>query len=177
MFCLHVCLCTMCMQYQQTPEEGVRSSRTRILDGYVLVPSKRTSALNCWAISPASASQLLINVRTEQSCECLRSIIAYKCRQLDPYEYFLKCRHFSQCQGHWKAPLSSVNMWTAVPHPGLVPAWGLENYSLCFSLKEYLRQSAPLADLRGCWFLHCGGHQPWAGPCATGRALASVVNP
>lgn len=30
--CLHTCLGTMCIQWIQMPEEGVRSSETRIID-------------------------------------------------------------------------------------------------------------------------------------------------
>lgn len=62
--------------------------------------TRATSALNLCAISPPSSSQLLINARTEQSCGCLTSVIACKCRQLDPYKHFFKGRHFSQCQGN-----------------------------------------------------------------------------
>lgn len=58
--------------------------------------TRATSALDLCAISLPSSSQLLINAGTEQSCGCLTSVIAYKCRQLDPYKHFFKGRHFSQ---------------------------------------------------------------------------------
>lgn len=58
--------------------------------------TRATSALSLCAISPPSSSQPLINAKTEQGCGCLTSVIAYKCRQLDPYKHLFKGRHISQ---------------------------------------------------------------------------------
>ena len=46
--CLHVCICTVCMQCPRGPEEGVGSVGTRTTDG-----CEPPSALNCCTVSPA----------------------------------------------------------------------------------------------------------------------------
>lgn len=69
MFCLHMCLCTMCTQYLWRPDKGIR---TLELESWELnMGGSSTSALKHWVNPPATHLSLLIV--SLQICVCIGS--------------------------------------------------------------------------------------------------------
>lgn len=61
-FLVYICLCTMCMQSPQGPEEGVRNPVTGIIDGYV--PPCR-----CWEPSPSPVPEQQVPLTLDPSLQ------------------------------------------------------------------------------------------------------------
>lgn len=57
MFCLHVCLCNLCMQYPWSPGEGVRDPGTEVSNG--CYPPRA-----CWEPNPVLAEPVFLIINS-----------------------------------------------------------------------------------------------------------------
>jgi hypothetical protein len=73
---LLVCMCSMCMQYPQRPDEGIKSPGSRVTVGW------KPSDARCWVLNMGSLEEQKMFLNAEsylQPIICLSFIMDYQC--------------------------------------------------------------------------------------------------
>jgi hypothetical protein len=71
--CLHVYMCTTCVQYPHAPEEGDRPPRTEVIDSYELLCGCWVSSVNPLEEQPVFLEPSLCSVASQYKQFCIQS--------------------------------------------------------------------------------------------------------